>query len=392
MRPLYSFLLVVLWALAATVRGQSPVVPQELRQSRDQLSALAGGARAEAPRIEVFSSPHGGCTDQIVNLIDAAKREVLVEAFRFDSKVIAKALIKAKKEHHVDVVQVLLDKRHRADKKDVAADLRAADIPTMTYAPPYGIDHNKVIVIDRKILITGSFNFTEQAEANAENLIIIRDGAIAADYAAKWNLRAAHSDAQTMANAAKATEIAAKAVAKAVNAARAKTNAYAKAEAAWAEVEEAWDKAEKEATADAKSTNPTVAKWAAVGLRVTTAAKLAARKAKTTAEAAKEAWTKAATVEQVWAEAEAAWAEAAKQAAEQVAAETKTAKQSEKALNPLFAKAQAGAEAADQAWAEAVAKGAAHTKAADETDTPTAEAEKAADAADAAIKQAAGGR
>ena len=292
MRPLYSFLLVVLWALAATVRGQSPVVPQELRQSRDRLSALAGGARAEAPRIEVFFSPHGGCTTEIVKLIDAAKREVLVQAFRFDSKPIAEALIRAKKERHVDV-QVLLDKRHRADKKDVAADLRAADIPTMTYAPPHGIDHNKVIVIDKNTLITGSFNFTEQAEANAENLIIIRDGAIAADYAAKWNLCAAHSDAQTMANAAKATEIAAKAVAKAVNAARAKTNAYAKAEAAWAEVEAAWDKAEKEATADAKSTNPTVAKWAAVGLRVTTAAKLAARKAKTTAEAAKEAWTKA---------------------------------------------------------------------------------------------------
>lgn len=35
--------------------------------------------------------------------------------------------------------------------------------------------HNKVIVIDDEILITGSFNFTDSAEMrNAENLLIIR--------------------------------------------------------------------------------------------------------------------------------------------------------------------------------------------------------------------------
>ena len=99
-----------------------------------------------------------------MNRIDAAKREVLVQAYRFDSKPIAEALIRAKKERHVDV-QVLLDSRHRADINDVAALLQAADIPTRTYAPPGGIDHNKVIVVDETTVITGSFNFTEHARS-----------------------------------------------------------------------------------------------------------------------------------------------------------------------------------------------------------------------------------
>jgi phosphatidylserine/phosphatidylglycerophosphate/cardiolipin synthase-like enzyme len=38
----------------------------------------------------------------------------------------------------------------------------------------HAIAHNKIMLIDRKVLITGSFNFTHQAEAeNAENLLII---------------------------------------------------------------------------------------------------------------------------------------------------------------------------------------------------------------------------
>ena len=71
MRPLYSCLVVVLSALAGTARGTAAD--------------------------ESFFSPHDDCTKEIVNRIDAAKREVLVQAYRFDSKPIAEALIRAKK-------------------------------------------------------------------------------------------------------------------------------------------------------------------------------------------------------------------------------------------------------------------------------------------------------
>jgi phosphatidylserine/phosphatidylglycerophosphate/cardiolipin synthase-like enzyme len=43
---------------------------------------------------------------------------------------------------------------------------------------------------------TGSFNFTKQAEnANAENLLVIRDATLAEKYAANWKAHAEHSEA-----------------------------------------------------------------------------------------------------------------------------------------------------------------------------------------------------
>jgi phosphatidylserine/phosphatidylglycerophosphate/cardiolipin synthase-like enzyme len=58
----------------------------------------------------------------------------------------------------------------------------------------HAISHNKVIVIDGELVITGSFNFTKAAqEKNAENLLIIRDQALAAQYIENWKAHAQHS-------------------------------------------------------------------------------------------------------------------------------------------------------------------------------------------------------
>ena len=57
-----------------------------------------------------------------------------------------------------------------------------------------GLAHNKVIVIDQTVVITGSFNFTKAAETrNAENLLIVRDPALAAAYARNFSNHLAHS-------------------------------------------------------------------------------------------------------------------------------------------------------------------------------------------------------
>jgi phosphatidylserine/phosphatidylglycerophosphate/cardiolipin synthase-like enzyme len=47
---------------------------------------------------------------------------------------------------------------------------------------PYNFMHNKVVVIDRQVVVTGSFNFSENATRNAENVIAIHDVAIAGQY------------------------------------------------------------------------------------------------------------------------------------------------------------------------------------------------------------------
>src|SRR5262249_3518522 len=58
----------------------------------------------------------------------------------------------------------------------------------------HAIAHNKVIIIDSRTVLTGSFNFTRQAEhENAENLLILRDNReLAARYRANFHVHRDH--------------------------------------------------------------------------------------------------------------------------------------------------------------------------------------------------------
>ena len=122
--------------------------------------------------IETCFSPKGGCTETIVNEIENAKSELLIQAYSFTSVPIAKAVIAAKKRGVK--IEALLDKSQRSGKYTAATFLINAGIPVLIDAQ-HAIAHNKIIVIDRKTLITGSFNFTKAAEEkNAENLLVIK--------------------------------------------------------------------------------------------------------------------------------------------------------------------------------------------------------------------------
>jgi phosphatidylserine/phosphatidylglycerophosphate/cardiolipin synthase-like enzyme len=44
---------------------------------------------------------------------------------------------------------------------------------------PHDFMHNKVLVVDQQVVVTGSYNFSQNATHNAENIITLYDGAIA---------------------------------------------------------------------------------------------------------------------------------------------------------------------------------------------------------------------
>ena len=68
----------------------------------------------ENPTISAFFSPNGGCTEAIVDQLNGAKRQVLVQAYSFTSAPIARALVDAHK-RGVDV-QVILDKSQKSER------------------------------------------------------------------------------------------------------------------------------------------------------------------------------------------------------------------------------------------------------------------------------------
>ncbi len=137
--------------------------------------ALADGAAGDRyypARAAVRFSPRGGCTAAIVREIRNARREVRLQAYSFTSAPIAAALRDAAKRGVR--VTALLDRSNQSRRYSGATFLVNAGIPTWIDAR-HSIAHNKILLIDRATLITGSFNFTRAAEsANAENLLIIK--------------------------------------------------------------------------------------------------------------------------------------------------------------------------------------------------------------------------
>jgi phosphatidylserine/phosphatidylglycerophosphate/cardiolipin synthase-like enzyme len=144
-----------------------------------------------AADIQVYFSPHGGCTEVVVANLEKAKSTVLVQAYSFTSAPIAKALVNAEKRGVK--VEVILDKSQRTEHYSEADFPLHAGIPTYIDAK-HAIAHNKIMVIDAHMILTGSFNFTKAAEDNnAENLLVIDDAALAKKYTDNWQMHLSHS-------------------------------------------------------------------------------------------------------------------------------------------------------------------------------------------------------
>jgi phosphatidylserine/phosphatidylglycerophosphate/cardiolipin synthase-like enzyme len=144
------------------------------------------------PALEVYFSPHGGCTEAIIGELNKAKNTILVQAYSFTSAPIAKALLNAHKRGVK--VEVILDKSQKTQKYSSATFLFNQGIPVKIDAQ-HAIAHNKVMIIDGETVITGSFNFTKAAEeSNAENLLVIRDKKLAERYTKNWQEHLQHSE------------------------------------------------------------------------------------------------------------------------------------------------------------------------------------------------------
>jgi len=147
--------------------------------------------RIQAAEIAVYFSPKGGCTEAIVSSLNRAKSTVLVAAYSFTSAPIAKALVDAKK-RGVSVIAIL-DDSNQTDKYSAATFLSNAGIKTMIDAS-HQIQHDKFMVVDSAVVITGSFNFSKAAEdGNAENLLVIADPQLAAKYKINWSEHLKHA-------------------------------------------------------------------------------------------------------------------------------------------------------------------------------------------------------
>jgi len=135
----------------------------------------------------VCFTPGGDCTSLAVDTINKARNTILVQAYSFTSAPIAKALVNAKN-RGIDV-KIILDKSDFSNRYTIATYFKNNGIPVWDDYQP-AIAHNKVIIVDDSILLTGSFNFTKAAQQrNAENLLVIDSPQLADLYTKNWQNR-----------------------------------------------------------------------------------------------------------------------------------------------------------------------------------------------------------
>ena len=135
-------------------------------------------------KIDTCFTPPSGCSKVITAIIDKARTSIYVQAYGFTDVDIADSLIAAHKRGVQ--VKILLDKSNLYSKYSKLAKIKSAGIDVLIDNVP-GIAHNKVMIIDEYTVITGSFNFSKNADyKNAENVIIINDPIVARQYLQNW--------------------------------------------------------------------------------------------------------------------------------------------------------------------------------------------------------------
>jgi phosphatidylserine/phosphatidylglycerophosphate/cardiolipin synthase-like enzyme len=163
-------------------------------QAHAQSPTGSGSAKPSAAQAEVvgiYFTPPSDVASAVIEVIDQSKSEVLVQAYGFTHNGIAQALLRA---HARGVqVKVLLDAKTDSTNRYVSELLQAQQIP-LRLDGGHAIAHNKVIVVDGELVITGSFNFTNSAQTrNAENLLVLKSTGLADSYKSNWQTHWNHS-------------------------------------------------------------------------------------------------------------------------------------------------------------------------------------------------------
>lgn len=148
---------------------------------------LAVAKNTEAGPISVYFSPNGGIKDKIIAKINLSQKTIKIAIYSFTSGDIAWALENAKK-RGVDI-SIIADKSQSTGKNSEIPYLLSKNFNLkIIQGKGRGIMHNKFAIFDDKEIVTGSYNWTDNAEKNNyENAIFINDSEVVKSYLAEFN-------------------------------------------------------------------------------------------------------------------------------------------------------------------------------------------------------------
>ena len=132
----------------------------------------------DGTRIDTYFSPDDGVLTVLYNLLSEADKSIYFLAFSFTSNELG-AIVRTQADAGLDVKGVM-------DKEQVASNTGTEFDPFRQAGLDVRIDgndgqmHHKVFIVDEKIVVMGSYNFSRSAEErNDENIIVIYNEDIA---------------------------------------------------------------------------------------------------------------------------------------------------------------------------------------------------------------------
>ena len=129
--------------------------------------ALPAASLATGAAIAVCFSPEENCTAFAVDAIDRAQHEILVNAYGLTAgSGVVEGLVRAK--HRGIDVKLIADKTTPCERGSGIEPLARAGVPVFIDRG-IRLAHAKAMTIDRKVVLTGSMNWTAGAARNSED-------------------------------------------------------------------------------------------------------------------------------------------------------------------------------------------------------------------------------
>jgi phosphatidylserine/phosphatidylglycerophosphate/cardiolipin synthase-like enzyme len=136
-------------------------------------------------RVENYFSPDDGLARRLVTLLRSAEKSIYFLAFSFTANDFGD-ILREKARQGLTVAGVMESDQVKSNQGTEYTPFVTAGLPVLLDGNE-GQMHHKVFILDEKIVITGSYNFSASAErTNDENLVVIFDPRLAAQYLAEY--------------------------------------------------------------------------------------------------------------------------------------------------------------------------------------------------------------
>lgn len=183
------------WEAFKTADSPGSFYAKNIRQAYERQYGASREEKFDTPipiqtQIDALCAFNEECEPVVLEAIENAHTSIYIACYAFTRTRIARALLDA---HSRGVrIAVKMDTRQaeHPGAQRILALFREAGIPvTLIYTTgEYSAMHNKFMIFDMTQVVTGSYNYTTQAQvSNWENLIWLRSPSMAEQYKQAWD-------------------------------------------------------------------------------------------------------------------------------------------------------------------------------------------------------------